>query len=207
MLKVNEIFTSLQGEGVHAGKVATFVRLQGCPVGCEWCDTKYAQGAGGAQMEAKEIMSKVHDHATFIVITGGEPLIQNLDELLMLCKGRGMKVQIETSGYCKLKGLVYPDWVTWSPKRELAYGCAPELLPHVKEVKWVVDTHLEYSTIIDAWHYFHRVTGQYPHFVLMPEGCPPSQNMVDKAVEMLYKAPPEVAWRYGDRLQWRLAIK
>ena len=98
-LKINEIFFSLQGESSLVGKPTVFVRLTGCPLRCQYCDTAYAFHEGG-WMSFDEILSQVEQHQTrFVCVTGGEPLAQknSLGLMTRLCD-HGYTVSIETSG-------------------------------------------------------------------------------------------------------------
>jgi len=100
MLRVTEIFRSIQGESTHAGRTCTFVRLTGCPMRCTWCDSEYTF-SGGEHFTIDEIMRKVREFGSRLVeVTGGEPLAQpeafNLIE--RLCD-EGYEVLIETGGY------------------------------------------------------------------------------------------------------------
>ena len=98
-LKIHEIFTSIQGEGPFSGLPTTFIRLTGCPLRCQYCDTAYAF-KGGSNMAIESIITKVKNaHANYICITGGEPLAQNLVHTLIntLCD-LDYQVSIETSG-------------------------------------------------------------------------------------------------------------
>lgn len=203
--QVNEIFTSIQGEGIHAGVPATFIRLQGCTVGCSWCDTKYTWAKGGSRMTIPEIMVKVD--MPHVVITGGEPTMYNLDTLMNALRFEDDHfVQMETSGQNALKGKQVPDWVTWSPKPNLGFQCDPALLPFVKEVKFVVDDQFEFDIARKVfWQCRARMTDM-PTFVFMPEGCPPSEQQCRHAMQiaMMY---PQAKWRYGDRLQYRIGVK
>ena len=108
MARVNEIFYSLQGEGVYAGVPMVFIRLQGCSPstkGCRYCDTRYAFDAkGGTEMSVKDVVDKVIDFCPYrqgwVCITGGEPLAQEpeLHELVKALRENGMRVEIETNG-------------------------------------------------------------------------------------------------------------
>jgi len=87
-MKVSEIFVSVQGEGLDVGKAITFLRLTGCNLACEWCDTQYASRPGSEfkVLSPKEIIKKIQSFKVPAVsITGGEPLIQK-KELIALCK-------------------------------------------------------------------------------------------------------------------------
>ena len=100
--RISEIFRSIQGEGPSAGSPSHFVRLQGCGVGCHWCDTKYSWDAGGGRaMAASEIWNEARalGDAPLLVVTGGEPLEHpGLAALLGLALERWPRVEVETSG-------------------------------------------------------------------------------------------------------------
>ena len=100
MLRVTELFRSIQGESTHAGRPCSFVRLTGCPMRCVWCDSEYTF-TGGEHMSLDEVMKKVHAFGCRLVeVTGGEPLAQREAFPLIerLCN-EGFEVLIETGGY------------------------------------------------------------------------------------------------------------
>lgn len=98
MLRVNEIFRSCQGEGVRAGVPTTFIRLQGCNLspGCSYCDTRYAQSAEGRTVSLDDILSCVETDS--VCITGGEPLHQDIEELVARLYKSGISIEIFTNG-------------------------------------------------------------------------------------------------------------
>jgi 7-carboxy-7-deazaguanine synthase len=99
MLRVTEIFYSIQGETSRIGLPTVFVRLTGCPLRCTYCDTTYAF-SGGRNMEQAEILAEVASHhARYVTVTGGEPLAQRgcLQLLADLCDA-GYEVSLETGG-------------------------------------------------------------------------------------------------------------
>ncbi len=99
MLRVTEIFHSIQGESSHAGRPCAFVRLAGCNLRCRWCDSEYTF-TGGERMSIDDIVSRVKGYGCHLVeMTGGEPLAQSesLDLIQRLCDD-GFEVLIETSG-------------------------------------------------------------------------------------------------------------
>ncbi|MFH1126678.1 MAG: 7-carboxy-7-deazaguanine synthase QueE [archaeon] len=95
MVKVVEVFDSIQGEGILTGVPTTFVRLLGCNLSCRWCDTKYAKEGDGEEMSPQEILGKVKGE--HVCITGGEPLMQDIYELCRLLFDGGKKVTVETN--------------------------------------------------------------------------------------------------------------
>jgi organic radical activating enzyme len=112
-----EMFYTLQGEGYHQGKAAYFIRLAGCDVGCVWCDVKESWDASKHPvLSIEEIVSSALAHpARLAIITGGEPLLYNLDALTTALKKEGFEVNIETSGSSPMSGNW--DWVCLSPKK------------------------------------------------------------------------------------------
>jgi 7-carboxy-7-deazaguanine synthase len=145
-LPVVETFHSLQGEGVHAGRSAFFIRLGGCGVGCSWCDTKHSwpeEVHPRQQLNALGAVAAlaVSRGAGFIVITGGEPLHHNLTDLCGVLRqevahacGGTTPLHLETSGVDPLSGSF--DWITLSPKRHKPP--TPQLLAACHELKVVV---------------------------------------------------------------------
>ncbi len=108
MVKISEIFYSLQGETSMAGKPAVFVRFSGCNLQCSWCDTKYASEGGGKEYSVDKLMQTVKKYGCpFVVVTGGEPLIQREGCILLLesLVREGFRVQLETNGSLDISGL------------------------------------------------------------------------------------------------------
>ena len=106
MLRVTEIFRSIQGESTHAGRPCTFVRLTGCPMRCTWCDSEYTF-TGGEHISIDEVMKQVRDFGCRLVeVTGGEPLAQReaFDLIRRLCD-EDYEVLIETGGYVSTEDL------------------------------------------------------------------------------------------------------
>jgi organic radical activating enzyme len=116
-LPVMEAFYTIQGEGFHQGKAAVFIRLAGCDVGCHWCDVKESWNADDYPLlPVEEIIEKIrHFKSDIAVVTGGEPLMYNLDKLTTQLKTAGYKTHLETSGAHPLTGKW--DWICLSPKK------------------------------------------------------------------------------------------
>jgi len=147
-LKITEIFSSFQGEGLRQGEPTLFIRLTGCNLKCDFCDTKYAW-KGGENLSIDEIIKKIKKEqkefpASWVCITGGEPLIQDLKALTEELKKMGMNIQIETNAtqYQDLN----VDWYTVSPKPP-DYFFQPEYTKLAKEVKLVVTQELSMEII------------------------------------------------------------
>jgi 7-carboxy-7-deazaguanine synthase len=135
-LPVMEDFYTLQGEGYHQGKAAYFIRLGGCDVGCVWCDVKDSWDASKhPKFKVESLKLKVLETpAKLVVITGGEPLMHNLNELTSALKAAGLQTNIETSGAHPLSGTW--DWICLSPKKFKAP--LADILPMANELKVVV---------------------------------------------------------------------
>lgn len=116
-LPVMEAFYTIQGEGFHQGRAAYFIRLAGCNVGCFWCDVKESWDADKhPKMAIDEIVQLAgKEPGRLAVITGGEPLMHNLDELTLRLQSEGFETNIETSGSFPLSGSW--DWICVSPKK------------------------------------------------------------------------------------------
>jgi len=112
-----ELFYSLQGEGYHQGKAAFFIRLAGCDVGCVWCDVKDSWDASKHPvLSVEEIVAAAAAHPSRIaIVTGGEPLLNQLDPLTTALRAAGFQTHIETSGSSPMSGSW--DWVCLSPKK------------------------------------------------------------------------------------------
>lgn len=106
MLRVTEVFRSIQGESTHAGRPCTFVRLTGCPMRCVWCDSEYTF-SGGEHFSIDEIMARVREFGCNLVeVTGGEPLAQkSAFELIRRLCDEGFEALVETGGYVSTEGL------------------------------------------------------------------------------------------------------
>lgn len=116
-LPVMEHFYTIQGEGYYSGQAAYFIRLAGCDVGCVWCDVKESWDASiHPKYSVDEMVKWVTDSkATIAVITGGEPLLHQLDELTTALQAKGIRTHIETSASSPLSGKW--DWICVSPKK------------------------------------------------------------------------------------------
>lgn len=155
-LKITEIFSSIQGEGLRQGDPTLFIRLSGCNLKCAFCDTKYAWEAG-KEMRTSEVLEKAlrlreKFPTEWICLTGGEPLLQDINELVRKLKKEDFKVQVETNGTCYCSMPV--DWYTVSPKPD-KYFYQPEYKDKAKEVKVVVSKELDFDVI-------QKLRGEFP---------------------------------------------
>ena len=116
MLPLMEEFYTIQGEGFHSGKAAYFIRIGGCDVGCHWCDVKESWNSDlHPPTKTDAIVENVKKYAETVVVTGGEPLMWNLDYITSTLQNNNIKTHIETSGAYTLSGKW--DWICLSPKK------------------------------------------------------------------------------------------
>ncbi|MRJ08736.1 7-carboxy-7-deazaguanine synthase QueE [Ornithobacterium rhinotracheale] len=142
LLPIMEDFYTLQGEGAHTGAASYFIRIGGCDVGCHWCDVKESWEAGKHPLTpVDELVERASQHAKMIVITGGEPLMWNLDYLTQKLKEKGCQIHIETSGSHPLSGTL--DWICLSPKKRLLPK--QEVLERASELKVIIFNHHDFK--------------------------------------------------------------
>lgn len=149
ILKINEIFWSFQGEGLRAGIPSIFLRLAGCQLRCPYCDTREAW-EGGVWMPLDDILAQIDLQkkkypASQVVITGGEPLEQELETLVTGLKERDYFVTVETNG---IEYYDLPiDWWTVSPKDVSGYNIHDDLKGRIDEVKLIVNKNLTVDVV------------------------------------------------------------
>jgi 7-carboxy-7-deazaguanine synthase len=136
-LPVMEAFYTIQGEGNFAGHAAYFIRLGGCDVGCHWCDVKDSWDQHKhPQITIENIVIKAKENnGRLAVITGGEPLMHNLDQLTNELQLAGFQTNIETSGVCESITGQW-DWVCFSPKKFKKPN--PEIFKIAQELKVII---------------------------------------------------------------------
>ena len=118
MLPLMEEFYTIQGEGFHKGTAAYFIRVGGCDVGCHWCDVKESWDAAiHPPTNANTIAENAAKYSDTIVVTGGEPLMWDMNPLTKKLKSLGLTTHIETSGAYQLSGDW--DWICLSPKKRM----------------------------------------------------------------------------------------
>jgi organic radical activating enzyme len=165
---VVETFHSLQGEGMHAGRSAFFIRLAGCTVACPWCDTKVSWPATAHPQRpladlAAETRAAAEAGAAFAVITGGEPLHHDLEPLCRGLAPAGLPLHLETSGVDPLSGAFH--WITLSPKPHRPP--TPELLAACHELKLVVHEPADLA-FAEAMAAAAAEAGNHPALLLQP---------------------------------------
>lgn len=135
-LPLMEAFYTIQGEGFHQGRAAYFIRLGGCNVGCFWCDVKDSWDVNAhPKIPITTILENAKaERARLAVITGGEPMMHNLDELTQQLKASGFETNVETSGSYPITGIW--DWICVSPKKFKAP--LEESLSQANELKIIV---------------------------------------------------------------------
>lgn len=194
---VNEIFESLQGEGFFAGRPVLFIRFQGCDIGCKFCDTKHAFKVAPENRtdDITEILNKRYSNERYtmidqdhlinivlndykrdmVVLTGGEPFLYPIENLVYKLILAGLQVNIETSGTKKID-VVNSAWITLSPKN----GTLSENFRKADELKLIIgkpDDIKNYSTV---FHLFEN-----DRIFLQPESMSKSMTefCIDKCME------------------------
>jgi 7-carboxy-7-deazaguanine synthase len=221
MIAFNDIYPTVQGEGVLAGTPMVLIRLQGCAVGCPWCDTKEtwkledADRVEEADAAAKEkpkwsyvypaeiarMALEMGPNLRWALLTGGEPAEQDLRELVGELHGAGFRVALETSGTANGFEECGIDWVCISPKVDMPGGIPfnPRLLRHADEIKQVV------SSPKDIEHLAFLIT----HCVMKPTCVvsiqPVSKN--EKATRLCIKACLERGWNLSIQTHRYIDVK
>lgn len=142
-LPIVEEFYTIQGEGANTGKPAYFIRVGGCDVCCSWCDVKVAWNPDIHPIgKVEDIVAKANTFpAKAVVVTGGEPLLYNLDFLCDELHKNGFETFLETSGSHPLSGEW--DWLCLSPKKN--NEPYKEVFENADELKVVIDKELDFS--------------------------------------------------------------
>ena len=207
-LRIAETFRSLQGEGPSVGTPAHFLRLQGCDVGCRWCDTKYTwETSGGRASTIAEAFAELHalGEASLLVVTGGEPLAHpGVERVLQAAVGQWSRVEVETSGLHAPPFTHERLHYMWSPKlpsvterwRDTWAHAAAFVADPRTTIKIVVGEHDEDALL-------ERLTTlalPRERVVLMPEG------MTDATLVTRARALAELCLRENLRLSPRLHL-
>lgn len=188
-LPVMEHFYTIQGEGAYSGVPAYFIRLGGCDVGCVWCDVKDSWDADKhPKFTIDEITQWVTSTpAKVVVITGGEPLMYNLEELTKSLQSKELRTHIETSGAHPFTGNW--DWVTFSPKKFKAP--LPEIYDKAHELKIVVFNKHDFKWAEE----YEKLVNNNCSLYLQPEW--------DKSDTML----PQILAYVKENPQWRISLQ
>lgn len=205
--RVAEVFASLQGEGVTAGLPSVFIRLQGCSVGCVWCDTKYSWDP--AKGEARDLQTLLEEVAAIsirnIVVTGGEPLESPLFiPLVSVLKAQGYRVEVETAGV-----LAPPDLSVdqWNVSLKLAHSGVPEsrrVSPHavrafVAREAWFKFVVAQPGDMAEVLELQERFALPHDRILLMPEGIR-SEELLERS-RWVWEACRTHGFRFSPRLQ------
>ena len=208
-IRASEVFLSIQGEGPSAGTPAHFVRLQGCDVGCHWCDTKYSWDfAGGAAHALEDLWEKALSlgPAPMLVVTGGEPLEHpGIATLLGQALARWERVEVETSGILPPPLRDERLFYNVSPKLPSATPRSAETWQHVPA--WLSDPNATFKIVVgaspdleDALAAIRRHAIPARRVMLMPEG------MTEEALRARAADLAEACKRHGFRLSPRLHV-
>ena len=208
-MRVSEIFLSLQGEGPSAGTPAHFVRLQGCDVGCAWCDSKYTwEASGGRELPPEAIVREARalGEAPLVVVTGGEPLQHpGIRECLAAVLGAWSRVEVETSGVLPPPLANESLFYNVSPKLPSATPRWAETWAHT--ARWIAEPRACFKIVVgdppdleDALRLIREHGLPRARVLLMPEG------LTEAALKERAVALAEVCKREGLRLSPRLHV-
>ena len=192
---INEIFLSLQGEGINAGRAAVFVRFSGCNLKCPFCDTNFKEHV---DMDADAVITAIKDclgenpMPRLCVFTGGEPTLQLDDALVDAIHGLGMEVAMETNGTGQIPNGV--DFVTVSPKSPFVGGKASEVVLKIaNEVKVVMTEEISVEEI----RAFEAIKAHYYFIQPCDTGfVGPNKRIMQRCVEFVERHP-----------NWRLSLQ
>ena len=221
-LPVNEIFSSVQGEGSFTGVPSVFVRLQFCAVGCPWCDTKHTWEKNDlAKISFAEMLGKTKDSFEWtdvsidalvaflvaqperhIVITGGEPCVYDLTKFTSILLGARKTVQIETSGTSEIKA--HRDtFITLSPKINMPGGLKvlADSAYRADEVKMPVGKQKDVETLKEFLKVFGTLTDNFPTVYLQP------LSQSEKATELCIEQARQNGWRLSAQLHKYLKVR
>ena len=194
-MKVNEIFYSLQGEGYHTGKAAVFVRLSGCNLKCPFCDTDFSKYTEMTEEQIVDNVCKLSIDCHFVVITGGEPTLQDTTLLIDMLHQNGYKVAMESNGTRKAPYNV--DWLTISPKKSFLKNGGDVVVKKCNELKLVFNGEYEPQDFgIKADHYYLQ-----PCDVKEPER---NSEIINKVVEYIKTNP---IWKLSLQTQKILNVR
>ncbi|MDA1060508.1 MAG: 7-carboxy-7-deazaguanine synthase QueE [bacterium] len=203
-MQISEIFYSIQGEGINIGKPAIFLRLAGCHLRCTWCDTKYTWDLkSGKNMTTNEIIKEIKKHpCKHLVITGGEPLIQQNALIDLLKHLKKYYIEIETSGSLPTHLNDYIDNYNCSPKlgNSKNRNIKLEEFPEEKtNYKFVVDKNSDLKEIKEFIRK-HRLPKK--NVQLMPQGV--KKRELAKKSEWLAEICKKENFRFTPRLHINL---
>jgi 7-carboxy-7-deazaguanine synthase len=219
--KINELFETIQGEGAFTGQPSIFIRLQGCPVACSWCDTKHtweinltdeiptdnmlnkkAESDHWSKLSVNDILSIIKTQgyqAKHIVITGGEPAMVDLTPLCEALESNGFSCQIETSGTFEIQ-TTEKCWVTVSPKINMkgGYKILASAMQRANEIKHPIATE-QHVDDLKLLLIEHNITDTQVYLQ------PISQK--ERATELAIKTCIENNWRLSVQVHKYLGIE
>jgi 7-carboxy-7-deazaguanine synthase len=219
--KINELFETIQGEGAFTGQPSIFIRLQGCPVACSWCDTKHTwdinledevntqamltkkeESQAWSALSVTDVLAVITEQgyqAKHIVITGGEPAMVDLLPLCEALEQQGLSCQLETSGTFEIQ-VSEKCWVTVSPKVNMkgGYKILNSAMLRANEIKHPVATE-QHVDDLKALLVEHKITDTQVYLQ------PISQK--DRATALAIKTCIENNWRLSVQVHKYLGIE
>lgn len=198
---VNSMYDSIQGEGRQVGTPVTVVRLQGCPVGCVWCDTPETWSSPTDQTQwwkAETLAAQVGRR--WVLVTGGEPTWYDLRALTTALRERGIRRALETAGVYPITGAW--DWVCLSPKPRGRRPLDRWNLRQADEVKWIVGRESDLQELEQFLRLCEITATVGPRVSLQPVSC--AARATRLCVEALARHPE---WYLSVQLQKYLGVR
>jgi len=189
LLPVMEEFYSLQGEGIHTGKPAYFLRIGGCNVNCHFCDVKESWDADKHTLTpVEDIVERIiANPSQAVVVTGGEPMLYNLDFLCEKLRNNNIRLFLETSGSQPISG--YWDWICVSPKRN--HPPQQNVLTQAHELKVVIQHEQDF-----AWAEENAKLVKNACTLLLQPEWSNNEYITQKIVDYILKKP-----------KWRMSLQ
>lgn len=204
-MKITEIFTSVKGEGLYIGLPMTFIRFAGCNLSCEGCDTQRA--SKGIKVPIEDIIGRVcEDRTVHVVITGGEPMLQNsLDVLLEQLKRRQKHIHLETNGTIESPLYKEFDWIACSPKSVCGTFFEQDRHPGLVYADEVKIIHHDFHYFADSEGGPRWRTDKTQYLYVQPWANKQfiNQVAVNEALEIVHRFPQ---WRYSTQLHKTLGV-
>ena len=197
MYKIHSIFSSIQGEGFWTGQLMTFVRFSGCNLSCSWCDTKHKKV--DMKLTVSELIERIGKFKSHhVYLTGGEPMLQVEDDLILRLRRNYYTIHIETNGTIRFNSTVPGLWITVSPKENWILKRGSEL-----KVVWLGQTKHELDKYFESSFAYYYLQPCAP-WLSIPPNSPLMEIRFNILLDIIKEEP---RWRLSLRIQKLLGVR